>query len=162
MAEKTYMKIAGIDGMPTINGACINTWQPHYGRYETFLYSGATPVTGCTLSQPMTAFDSILVCVIDPNTYNEGGQINEFPLSSVKAEKILGHLHTNLGAGGNEYWYGLVCSSNLNDHIGVIGNYKKMLKADYTSNNVVGTTTNYGNLKTNVISYVKGVIYQCQ
>lgn len=154
--------------VPAISGNAL-TYNHTKKRYEALLFSATSSVSACTLSQPLYNFDSVLICTTAPTGANdaskEGGEINEFPISAVRTSTnpitgILGHLHENLGAGGAEYWYSLVCSSDLNYNLGVVNNWKKMLRADYTSTGYGATTSNYSNLSQTVIKYVKGVVYR--
>lgn len=63
MAEQTYMKIAGIDGMPTIGGASINAWTlpPAVNRYEKTIFSSTNGngVSAGNVTEPFSAFDEI-------------------------------------------------------------------------------------------------------
>lgn len=61
MAEQTYMKIAGIDGIPTINGYSINAW-PLTGYHEELLWSGYLHKNAvATLSASPLDYDAIRI-----------------------------------------------------------------------------------------------------
>ena len=70
MTEQTYMKIAGIDGMPTIGGCCINSfWKPAFNRYELYIFSSenGNGVSAGNVTQPFSAFDEIGIGLGYPN-----------------------------------------------------------------------------------------------
>lgn len=174
MAEQTYMKIAGIDGIPTIGGASINAWHPPYGRYETYLFSGGLGNTAtfsaAPLSQPASAFDMLAICVCNQgNGQVESNEINYVPAEILNKDdnrNCVTHLRVNLGGGGNEYWY--QCYSYYNSADNTIyarvkpnipgtstSRFYTELSGNYTNTAIAATTAVHYNNK--CIKWVKGV-----
>ena len=101
MAEQTYMKIAGIDGMPTINGCSINNMIPS-GTYVDVLFSADmvnadnSRYSGNLLSN---IHDYDMVTVFPGHGAVEGAIGSKFSPKDLSAD-AKSHLFTLAGQGG--------------------------------------------------------------
>lgn len=102
MAEQTYMKIAGMDGMPTINGYCINNMVPS-GTYVDILYKssaadGAGEHSG-TLTHSIYDYDMIKIW---PRSVSSEAGIQTMYCPKDIPSTCKFHIWTHFG-GGNFY-----------------------------------------------------------
>lgn len=99
MAEQTYMKIAGIDGIPTINGYSINNMVPS-GTYTDILFksTGAGEHTG-TLAHSIYDYD--MIKIYPRSVTSECGIGTMYCPKDIYSAGIC-HVHTLFG-GGNMY-----------------------------------------------------------
>lgn len=143
-------------------------------RYETYLFTGGLGNTAtfsaAPLSQPASAFDMLMVCVCNNgNSTAENNEINYIVSTDqnpADGRACYGHLHLNLGAGGNEYWLSTYSYfDSASNTIYAIqknpGSYVRgyaEISANYTNTAITATSSVHNN---KCIKWVKGVKYLC-
>lgn len=143
-------------------------------RYEAWLFTGGlngtATFTAAPLSQPASAFDMLAVCVCNnSNAQAECNEINYIVSTDqnpADGRACYGHLHTNLGAGGNEYWLSVYTYFNSADNTLYAkqkspGSYVRSyaeIQANYTTTAITATSSVHNN---KCIKWVKGIKYLC-
>lgn len=143
-------------------------------RYEAWLFTGGlhgtATFTAAPLSQPASAFDMLAVCVCNnANAQAECNEINYIVSTDqnpADGRACFSHIHTNLGAGGNEYWLSVYTYyDSANNTIRAIqktpGSYKRAyaeVSANYTNTAITATSAVHNN---KCIKWVKGIKYLC-
>lgn len=110
MAEQTYMKIAGIDGMPTINGCSINDMISS-GTYVDVLWENTTDRGAHygTLSGNIYDYDIIKCYCRSLGTNAEVSMQTEYCPKDITSGNNKNHLYAQYG-GGNFYLGGATIS----------------------------------------------------
>ena len=143
-------------------------------RYETYLFTGGlgntATFTAAPLSQPASAFDMLAVCVCNNSNAtaecNEVNYIVSTDQNPPDGRACFGHIHTNLGAGGNEYWLSVYTHYDSATNTIIArqkspGSYVRSyaeISANYTNTAITATSAVHNN---KCIKWVKGVKFLC-